>query len=601
MSESDKTKSSATGPTLGEAGVSPDNNEQAIHPFNLASAIIGLSLFGVGAVLLYINKNTIDIRPVFPYFVVCFGLGLCLFSVGDRAHIFNSPIGTLTGAGAIGLILFFTLLKAEKDAQDDSHQLPPGILKIIYPQSKIKGAENPDSATITFSGSSIHGVLDVSNDAYIYKFKMSSIDFANMFADRCPEIHIKYKEGPNHWSVKRDFVSPAGFVTFQIAYKVDENKFYFDKSGSTTTLNWCDEAEKKQESEAKRSADNEIVPPRESAKESISPKTLPQVAAAPANPPEAPLAKAEPAQIDAAKPGVSSQPPAPVGLAPAKPPGTPPAVTLPTVTAPTPTVTVPQVADVATTNKIIGYALFAKLDRNGKLVEPKSRWFDIENKPAALFPAVRFPAPGDVLKSVHIPSVGPPLVGLHRNPFQWDAAQQKHVADLSPVITNIQLGERVKLGGDLIVALDEDSTNGNRRYAYAPIMEIIGRPEMSKVEQFPKTVNPDFVKGYVYLGYLDPNSGEYAQRVFDNYTNPDSVYPAPNDILIATSDVWLRKGPRQWDQVGQAYVNAATVQPIKKGQAIKIAGDVILAKGGESLWAPVGDIYLNGLADVVSR
>ncbi|MGH8614309.1 MAG: lysozyme inhibitor LprI family protein, partial [Gammaproteobacteria bacterium] len=128
--------------------------------------------------------------------------------------------------------------------------------------------------------------------------------------------------------------------------------------------------------------------------------------------------------------------------------------------------------------------------------------------------------------------------------------------------------------------------NGNS-YAIAPISSLLGTNNPEAKSLFTPIIMSPKILGYIYYGQIDSKDNEYN---FINQTRRDAIYPAANDTMVATTDVWLRAGPRYWDATKQEYVDTGKVQMIKTGQTVVVGGDTVLASGGVSIWTPISAI-----------
>ena len=81
-------------------------------------------------------------------------------------------------------------------------------------------------------------------------------------------------------------------------------------------------------------------------------------------------------------------------------------------------------------------------------------------------------------------------------------------------------------------------------------------------------------------------------ELFKNESRRGAIYPAPNDILIATTPVKLHIGAKHWDKNKNMYEIPPNVPNVivKQGGSIKVGGDVLMSTGGHSIWAPVSEI-----------
>jgi hypothetical protein len=227
----------------------------------------------------------------------------------------------------------------------------------------------------------------------------------------------------------------------------------------------------------------------------------------------------------------------------------------------------------ASASRPVGYAIFAIIDKKNNL---RRKHFDIDGKPTA-----RFPGPNDIVTVSR--EQGVPLRAI---PFHWDIDTGEAVLGRD-VVLEMPLGQKARVVGDLFISTDP---NNGDQYGIAAISEVIGADEQYIASSFTPQSAPGKVLGYAYIGYINEFSNEYEDRTFINKTRPSAIYPAPNDILVATKDVSLRSGPRRWDSAKQDYVDSKVVQKIKQGQSVRVAGDAILAKGGLSIWSPISAI-----------
>ncbi len=227
----------------------------------------------------------------------------------------------------------------------------------------------------------------------------------------------------------------------------------------------------------------------------------------------------------------------------------------------------------ASASRPVGYAIFAIIDKKNNM---RRKHFEIDGKPNA-----RFPGPNDIVTVSR--EQGVPLRAI---PFHWDIDAGEAVIGRD-VVVEMALGQKAKVVGDLFISTDP---NNGDQYAIAPISEVIGVDEQYSASAFTPQIAPGKVLGYAYIGYINDMTSEYEDRTFINQTRPSAIYPAPNDILVATKDVSLRSGPRRWDSAKQDYVDSKVVQKIKQGQSVSVAGDAILAKGGLSIWSPISAI-----------
>lgn len=220
---------------------------------------------------------------------------------------------------------------------------------------------------------------------------------------------------------------------------------------------------------------------------------------------------------------------------------------------------------------LAGNAIFAIIENN----EIANPYFDIVGKPRALLPTRN-----DII------TPNREKVSLRAVPYHWDANNSRK-GDPTNAFANIEGGQKAKVAADVFIA-----TEGNKQYAIAPISKVLNTNIQKNGPPFyPNTSGK--IRGYVNVGLIDEKTGEYKKRMFKNETNKNATYPAPNDILVAMTDVNLRTGPRKWDATQKDYANATTVkrqgqgQLIKQGQRVKVGGDIVLATGGLSIWAPI--------------
>lgn len=223
---------------------------------------------------------------------------------------------------------------------------------------------------------------------------------------------------------------------------------------------------------------------------------------------------------------------------------------------------------------VIGYVMFAVIDKKNR---PRKVFFSIEGKPDA-----QFPGPNDIISPVITATRD--KIALRREPFRWDPSRNRYTLP-GEAIAHLRQGQKVVAAGD--VSITTDPKNGEQ-YAIAPIAKasnfdfiIAGQPAVPLQHDNPH------VAGYVYVGMIDDESGDFVRRRFENETRPNAIYPAPNDRLRAKTNSILRSGPRYWDAAKGEYVNPPKVGEIREGDIIIIGGDTVLAKEGQSVWAAV--------------
>jgi len=216
---------------------------------------------------------------------------------------------------------------------------------------------------------------------------------------------------------------------------------------------------------------------------------------------------------------------------------------------------------------LVGYTLFAVIDKNNNI---KKQYLNIDGKPDQ-----KFPAPNDIVIAIKERAI-------FAIPYHWDINSGTNVHP-SDKLTQLKEGQKAKVGGDVFVSSDP---NGDR-YVIAPISSLIGTDYTGAKSNFTPVASAPKILGYVYIGKIDDGSNKLK---FLNTTHRDAIYPAANDTMVATTDVWLHAGPRYWDATKQEYVDTGKVQMIKTGQTVVAGGDTILGSGGTSIWTPVAAI-----------
>ena len=223
---------------------------------------------------------------------------------------------------------------------------------------------------------------------------------------------------------------------------------------------------------------------------------------------------------------------------------------------------------------VIGYVMFAVID---KLNKPRKVYFSIEGKPEA-----RFPGPNDVIEPII--TAERDKVAIRGLPFHWSNTKGDSVHE-GEVLAYIRRGQKAKVAGDVFVSTDP---HNGEQYAIVPIAQTLNfqfDPGHSSVFQVER--GSPGIQGYVYIGRIDDQTGEFVEKRFENETRHNAIYPAPNDRLRAIGDSNLRSGPRYWDTAKARYVNSPIVGEIKGGDFVVSAGDAILAKEGQTVWVPV--------------
>ena len=518
-----------------------------ISNLNKTSLIVGVILFIVAALMFFSSSIIFQTTVTFPIFLVCAALGIIMAAIGGEARVTN-PTFTIAGSGAIAVILFGILMHAIKSGE--TRYIGSVEIRAADPQRMLEmtnaAQRRPTAATLRFVGIVVPGVLRRVQRSYMADFSLSGEQALNLREEKCPSLDVEMADR-THASLRFRQVKmiPADYQRFfGLDYLVDKNKIYYLKDEDEFPAENCDgRVEREIDATARVDADERNI----SAKPApVTPPPPPD--AAPRATPSPPIPSAS----------ASASPPTPAGSARAD---AAPSVPLP---------------------KVIGYIVFSRLSADFKDV--KNTWFEVASKPGA-----RFPVPNDVVTATTPRSV-------YAEPFRWDAAKKKHIVPKS--LFKLEPGQKAKVGGDAIIAHDETI---DAQYVISPIVEVIGHNAAPEQDAFPPATLPPGIKGYAYLGYLDEDGSAYSDRTFNNYSRPDSLYPLPGDTLLATSNVWLRAGPRRWDATKQDYVNAPTVTPILAGQYVKIGGDTVLAKGGSSVWAPVSEIVTGGLAELASK
>ncbi len=217
---------------------------------------------------------------------------------------------------------------------------------------------------------------------------------------------------------------------------------------------------------------------------------------------------------------------------------------------------------------VIGYVIYAVINKDNSI---RKAFFSLEGDG-------RFPGPNDVITSKSA------KIALRGAPYHWDGARKKTVQE-GDALTYIGLGQKLRVARDVFISTDPQ--NGNQ-YAIAPIAEAVNfRVDSGKKEVLQLDNNDPGVAGYVHLGLIDENTGDFVEKHFENQTRPNTTIPAPNDRLLAKRDTNIRKGPRYWDAAKGEYVTPSTVGVIKAGQIVVVGGDTYLARQGQSIWTPI--------------
>jgi hypothetical protein len=220
------------------------------------------------------------------------------------------------------------------------------------------------------------------------------------------------------------------------------------------------------------------------------------------------------------------------------------------------------------TTPVVGYVIFAVINKDNSI---RKAYFSIDGDG-------RFPGPDDVITSKS------PKIALRSVPFHWDSARRTTVHE-EEALAYIGPGQKLRVAGDVFISTDPQ--NGNQ-YAVAPIAAAVNfRLDRSSRAVFERDRNDPSVAGYVHLGLIDEQTGDFVEQHFENQTRPNTTIPAPNDRLLAKRDMNIRKGPRYWDASKGEYVNPASVGVIKAGDVVVVGGDTFLARQGQSIWTPI--------------
>jgi hypothetical protein len=560
---------------------------------NKISVALGFLLFIIGIALIIAENVRIHIDPIFQSLCLSAGLGLIFFGIGDTATV-RSRSFTLVGASAITVAIFFVVnhsLQVEEAgrlAQAKEH-MHIGRVRVGWhsPTATIAalkghGSSVPQQMTLSFGGEDIVGKRVSENGVDDFDFPFDNANVWRLVESLCPELKISFQDKTDKTIVfEKSTMIPADFDRlFFLTYIIDDNQlsFYKYEIGRDTPLSLnCDSKKTADVKTAKQTADVERSTVADSPNSHSPPpstETSPRI--------KIPN-EVRPAETSNGK-GLSS-------VSPAKPESKSPPLRAPNRPAPESQAGSPsgaaQVTETKPSSGLVGYVIFSVID-------PKSNkntktWFEIVGRQDA-----QFPAPNDtLLNSEHS------NIALRPVPFHWEFDKQSSTPSQSlKTIMNIQLGQKLKVGGDIFIATDQQN---KKQYAIAPIASVEGEKLPENVERYPAIGNSTGILGYVYNGYIDPETNRYAERTFDNQTRSTAAYPSPNDILCAKSNVWLRGAPHHWDHASHSYLTGDKLKPIKPGQCVKVAGDTVLAKGGLSIWSPISEIYENGLSDIANK
>ncbi|CAN7676724.1 hypothetical protein LJR090_001775 [Bosea sp. LjRoot90] len=231
-----------------------------------------------------------------------------------------------------------------------------------------------------------------------------------------------------------------------------------------------------------------------------------------------------------------------------------------------------QIENIKPSNKVIGFVVFGVINSNNNI---RKTYFDISDRIGATFPKR-----GDFL------TVNKEKVALRSRPFHWNI-ESNSIFMGTTATRYVEHGQKIKVAGDIFITTDP--TN-KEQYAIAPVSEIVGVNFFPPGDVYSPVAKLPKVAGYTYFGRIDEQSGKLVDRTFRNETRADALYPAANDKLSAVRDVWLRAGPRAWNEAENSYVNAEQLVVIKSNQRVLIAGDAILARDGLSVWVPIAKL-----------
>lgn len=531
----------------------PQGDGRIVRRTNILAAILGLFLF-LSSMAMLLTFHFTQMDRIFPILTSCCGLGLIFYAVGDEARIFSQSIN-IVGASAISLTMFFVWNKFSSDEaryRAEAHAVwkdPKNAAEILDGPIGSK----PHQITIGLKSRLVKGTAEENNEGNGYKFNLtlSDRDVSDFFDTACPFIRITFHDGRKkllHFS-KATRITPNDYNIFFIL------KYYLDNEVISATR------------------DKEFFLPACNSEKDAAAKDARQIE-----------------KDEAADTRISDEelgrPSAPMNTT----------VVVPKV--PTPYPTNPQTAvepvkqpenqdtkvqPIIESQKLAGYIIFSRF--NSEKPKRNKIWFEIEGKPDA-----QFPAPGDTLRALE------DGIALRGYPFRWDEKSKKHLLPSAP-LANIKKDQKIIVSSDASIATDE---NNGDLYAIVPIRSVVGL-EMAQADVMPSSFSSESIVGYTYIGYVDPASKELNSSFFKNITKPDADYPGPNDILVANRGVWLRAGPRRWDPARQSYIQDREVRSILKGQYIQLGGDVVLSKGGNSIWAPVAKIYENGALDFADK
>ena len=510
---------------------------------NILILCVGFALFLGGALGWNILAPSQHISPTIWILTTCAGLGCIFFSLGDQAKIIDTKL-TLVGASAITAFLIFTWRGLDNDfrlAQDKErdYEEHKHLLNARVDVSLAKSANmGKVDVRLLFGENEIHGDYKRSEPTRnVFSFQLNPDQALKLKDEPCLSIRVKSTDVEKTIRFQPGKMIAAGYHSyFHLDYQIDTDKLFYRKEDiAAIPATRCDEVAAKESTDTTKAETNvTTIPPRSTVVENSE-------AAAISKPPAARSSQSNTSSGSKLPPEIK------------------------VVT-----------ADLATPRlrpQIIGYVVLADFQReSGKT---RQVYFEIDGKPNSALPLAN-----DTIVSTADKNK------LWRSPLHWDV--DKHA--VGDTITPLPTGQKLKISGDVFITFDD--TN-RRHYAIAPVSQIIGRNDIKSFEQQPLT---DYISkgaiGYFYGGVLSADEErQYTTQTYENITHPEAIFPTSSDILRITTDVWLRAGPRQWDESKNTYINAAVVKAIRTSQFIRVGGDIVLTKGGLAVWIPVAAVF----------
>lgn len=524
---------------------STSTEQQGVKASNKFICLVGLFLFFSATAILISGFIPAQLNSTLLIMTSFVGLGLILFSVGDEAK-FTGPGFNIVGAGAITLILIYAYSKFDNEINSHRSKIYPGTVKIGSEKILKSGGTNPlpTSAVISTHNATIKSTKeDVVGDFPTFSFRLTPEEANQMRSEPCLILAISMSDGSS--KNKRFFQSKmiaSGFGRFfDLLYHTDTDKIYYHKEDISNAV-LLDECNNMMDSlnTVRTETNVNVVPP-----------AAPVVAGSPA------------ASTAANANGGGSASNTPKTQTPATRVG--------------PNVVVGDSQAIpAVSNQIVGYVIYSELEKDS--TQKRRAWFTVESDDTS-----RLPKPNDILIGTR------DKVALRQVPYHWDG--QKY--SMGDPIAYISADQRSKVAGDAFITKDQ---NTKRQYVILPIGRVYSVPgnktmELKTFDQTIPELNLKSIVGFAYGGYLNAGGDDYAVSLFENLTRPESPFPVLNDVMKATGDVWIRRGPRRWDGNKGDYVNAAVVRSIRRGQYVRVGGDTVLSAGGSAVWIPISGVY----------